>query len=127
MLKRSILAAMLFGAIAACSQPSGTETNTTETSETSMEDVFAANIPWDSARENVVKTPSGLEYVVIKSGDTNGISPKPTDQVVVHYDGRLAEGGKKFDSSYDRGEPATFPAGGLIKGWVEALGIMKPR
>jgi FKBP-type peptidyl-prolyl cis-trans isomerase FklB len=66
---------------------------------------------------------SGLQYKVIKAG--KGTSPKATDQVKTHYEGRLING-KVFDSSYKRGEPATFPVNGVIKGWTEALQLMKP-
>jgi FKBP-type peptidyl-prolyl cis-trans isomerase FklB len=59
---------------------------------------------------------------VIKSGA--GASPKAEDTVSVHYHGTLVDG-TVFDSSVERGEPATFPVGGVIKGWVEALQMMK--
>ena len=123
-----ITAAILLAALSACSPNSDTPDNseTSAKSEAQMSGPFEQYTPWDSSREGVHKTESGLEYIIIKSGDASGISPVPTDQVTVHYDGRLAEGGKKFDSSYDRGAPATFPAGGLIPGWVEALQLMKP-
>jgi FKBP-type peptidyl-prolyl cis-trans isomerase FklB len=71
----------------------------------------------------VVTTPSGLEYKVITPG--NGNSPKPTDEVTVHYRGTLLNG-TEFDSSYKRGQPAVFPVNGVIKGWQEALVLMKP-
>ncbi len=74
-------------------------------------------------KKGVVTTPSGLQYRVISPG--NGASPKPTDQVSVHYKGTLLDG-SEFDSSYKRGEPATFPVNGVIKGWQEALVLMKP-
>jgi FKBP-type peptidyl-prolyl cis-trans isomerase len=67
-------------------------------------------------------TASGLRYIDEKAGD--GASPKPTDNVTVHYTGWLTDG-KKFDSSVDRGQPATFPLNGVIKGWTEGLGTMK--
>ena len=67
-------------------------------------------------------TASGLQYIDAKVGD--GASPKPTDTVTVHYTGWLTNG-TKFDSSVDRGQPATFPLGGVIKGWTEGLGTMK--
>ncbi|MGB2985260.1 MAG: peptidylprolyl isomerase [Phycisphaerae bacterium] len=69
-----------------------------------------------------VTTDSGLMYLVLTEGE--GESPKPTDQVEVHYTGWLLDG-TQFDSSYDRGEPATFPLGGVIKGWTEGVGMMK--
>lgn len=74
-------------------------------------------------KATVKTTASGLQYEVLTEG--SGESPKPTDQVTVHYRGTLPDG-KVFDSSYDRGEPATFPVNGVIPGWVEALQLMKP-
>ena len=73
-------------------------------------------------KAGVKTTASGLQYRVIKAG--KGASPKATDQVKTHYEGRLING-KVFDSSYKRGEPATFPVNGVIKGWTEALQLMK--
>lgn len=71
-----------------------------------------------------VKTlPSGLQYKVIKPG--TGASPKATDTVEVNYRGTLING-TEFDSSYSRGQPASFPVNGVIQGWQEALQIMKP-
>jgi FKBP-type peptidyl-prolyl cis-trans isomerase FklB len=72
-------------------------------------------------KEGVKTLPSGLQYKVI----TEGTGPKPatTDTVVCNYRGTLING-TEFDSSYKRGEPATFPVGGVIKGWTEALQLM---
>ncbi len=72
-------------------------------------------------KEGVTTTDSGLQYKVIKSGD----GPQPTldDTVTTHYRGTLIDG-RVFDSSYDRGEPASFPVKGVIKGWTEALQLM---
>ena len=67
-------------------------------------------------------TTSGLKYRIIKEGEGN--SPLSSDTVKVHYKGILLDG-KTFDSSHDRGEPAQFPVGGVIKGWTEALQLMK--
>ena len=67
------------------------------------------------------KTDSGLQYVVLKEG--KGDSPKPTDMVEVHYTGWLTDG-TKFDSSVDRGQPATFPLNKVIKGWTEGVALM---
>ena len=66
--------------------------------------------------------PSGLQYKVIKEG--TGESPTASDKVVTHYHGTLIDG-TVFDSSVDRGEPIEFPVGGVIKGWTEALQLMK--
>jgi FKBP-type peptidyl-prolyl cis-trans isomerase FklB len=76
----------------------------------------------NAKKEGVKVTASGLQYKVIKEGA--GEMPKATDKVKTHYTGTLI-GGKKFDSSVDRGEPAEFPVNGVIKGWTEALQLMK--
>lgn len=73
-------------------------------------------------REGVVTTKSGLQYEVLQEG--TGKSPKATDQVECHYEGTLIDG-TKFDSSYDRGQSATFPLNGVIAGWTEGLQLMK--
>lgn len=73
-------------------------------------------------RAEVKTTASGLQYEVIKEGD--GIQPKPEDRVVVHYTGKLIDG-TVFDSSEERGVPATFGVTQVIPGWVEALQLMK--
>lgn len=73
-------------------------------------------------KDGVVILPSGLQYKVIKEG--TGKTPKLTDTVTVNYRGTLIDG-TEFDSSYRRGQPATFPANGVIAGWTEALQLMK--
>ena len=73
-------------------------------------------------KDGVKSTASGLQYKVIKAGD--GVMPKGTDTVSVNYKGTLIDG-TEFDSSYKRGEAATFPVSGVIKGWTEALQLMK--
>lgn len=74
-------------------------------------------------KEGVKTTASGLQYKVLKEG--SGPSPKETDTVVTNYKGTLLDG-TEFDSSYKRNEPATFPVNRVIKGWTEALQLMKP-
>lgn len=74
-------------------------------------------------RKEVVTTQSGLQYRVVQKGAGN--SPKPTDEVTVHYRGTLLDG-TEFDSSIKRGQPATFPVNGVIQGWQEALVLMQP-
>lgn len=73
-------------------------------------------------KEGVTTLPSGLQYKVVQSG--KGKTPKATDKVTTHYKGTLIDG-TVFDSSYDRKEPTTFPVNGVIKGWTEALQLMK--
>src|SRR5206468_4290666 len=73
-------------------------------------------------KPGVKATASGLQYKVEKEG--TGPQPKATDMVTVNYRGTLIDG-TEFDSSYKRGQPATFPVNGVIKGWTEALQLMK--
>ena len=73
-------------------------------------------------KEGVKSTASGLQYKVIKEG--SGAQPKATDTVTVQYRGTLIDG-TEFDSSYKRGQPATFPLNAVIKGWTEGLQLMK--
>ena len=75
----------------------------------------------NAKRDGVVTTASGLQYEVLVQG--SGASPKATDEVTVHYHGTLTDG-RVFDSSVDRGQPATFPVNGVIPGWIEALQLM---
>ena len=77
----------------------------------------------NAKQEGVVVTESGLQYKIIEPGQ--GDSPGPADVATVHYRGTLIDG-TQFDSSYDRGQPASFPVGGVIPGWTEALQLMKP-
>lgn len=76
----------------------------------------------NAKKEGVITLPSGLQYLVLKEG--NGKSPKSTDQVKCHYEGMLVDG-TLFDSSIQRGEPATFPLNQVIAGWTEGLQLMK--
>lgn len=87
---------------------------------------WAANLPWLPTGPNTIRTGTGVSYVVIKSGDPSGPQPSLNSTVRVHYDGRLAETGERFDSSWVRGEPAQFPVDGVIAGWTEVLQLMRP-
>jgi FKBP-type peptidyl-prolyl cis-trans isomerase len=82
-------------------------------------DAFRAE---NGKKKGVTTTASGLQIETVKEG--TGEIPKPTDTVKVHYTGTLIDG-TKFDSSVDRGQPATFPLNGVIKGWTEGLQLMK--
>ncbi len=75
----------------------------------------------NAKRPGVVTLPSGLQYEILRAGD--GAKPMPQDQVTVHYEGKLLNG-TVFDSSVQRGQPATFGVTQVIQGWVEALQLM---
>jgi FKBP-type peptidyl-prolyl cis-trans isomerase len=77
----------------------------------------------NKTKAGVITTKSGLQYIVLRKGD--GDKPKETDQVKVHYRGTLLNG-DEFDSSYKRGNPATFRLNAVIKGWQEGLQLMSP-
>ncbi|HSZ24498.1 MAG TPA: FKBP-type peptidyl-prolyl cis-trans isomerase [Cytophagaceae bacterium] len=81
----------------------------------------AAFLKENGAKEDVITLPSGLQYKILLQG--NGPKPKATDKVTTHYHGTLING-TVFDSSVERGQPATFPVNGVIAGWVEALQLM---
>ncbi len=76
----------------------------------------------NAKNEGVITLPSGLQYKVLKEG--NGRKPKATDEVVCHYEGFLVDG-TVFDSSFQRGEPASFPLNQVITGWTEGLQLMQ--
>jgi FKBP-type peptidyl-prolyl cis-trans isomerase len=88
-----------------------------ETNKKEGETFLAAN----KSKAGVISLPSGLQYKILQEGT----GPKPTaaDTVTVNYRGTLLDG-TEFDSSYKRGQPVSFPVGGIIKGWTEALLLM---
>jgi FKBP-type peptidyl-prolyl cis-trans isomerase FklB len=95
------------------------QTPTSNTSTVSQGDAF---LTANKNKPGVVTLPDGLQYKIITEG--NGPKPSATDSVTVHYAGTLING-TEFDSSYKRGEPATFPLNAVIPGWTEALQLMK--
>jgi len=103
----------------------------TKTYAASLEGLPAADLEpeeWhklNAERDGVITLPSGLQYSVVQSGNTDGPSPTGSQLVEVNYHGFFRDG-KTFDSSYTRGQSLDFPANGVIRGWVEALGKMKP-
>lgn len=136
-LKFAAVAAIL--GLAACSNDSSEKDKTedakdgaTQTQDEKVTDTMteqaafkAENLAYleeNKSKDGVQVTASGLQYRVIAEGD--GKSPTANDFVTVHYAGKLIDG-NEFDSSYKRGEPATFPAGRLIPGWTEALQMMQ--
>jgi len=91
-----------------------------EASRLASEAFLAAN----ATQEGVVTTASGLQYLVLESGDGSGVSPTMQDSVLAHYHGTFIDG-SVFDSSVERGEPAEFGVSQVISGWTEALQLMK--
>ena len=123
------MAALLMAGMASCS---GNTTTSTESSTEEKAPDYGEQIKdnktlgrefleQNAKNDSVVQTKSGLQYMVLKEG--NGAKPGPTDKVTVHYTGRLLDG-TVFDSSVDRGEPATFPLDQVIPGWTEGLQLM---
>jgi FKBP-type peptidyl-prolyl cis-trans isomerase len=98
-------------------QQEGQQRERAEKNRAEGDAVLAAN----KDKPGVKVTASGLQYQVMREGE--GAKPTTNDQVKVHYLGTLIDG-TKFDSSYDRGEPAQFPLNGVIAGWTEALQLM---
>ena len=88
-----------------------------ESAKKAGEEFLAAN----KKKKGVTTLANGIQYKVIKAG--TGAKPTSTNTVVAHYRGTLIDG-KEFDSSYSRGEPASFPVSGVIKGWQEVLPLM---
>jgi peptidylprolyl isomerase/FKBP-type peptidyl-prolyl cis-trans isomerase FklB len=79
----------------------------------------------NSKQPGVVTLPDGLQYKIIASGPAAGEKPRAQDEVKVNYEGTLLSG-DVFDSSFKRGEPATFPLGEVIPGWTEVMQLMRP-
>lgn len=84
----------------------------------------AAYLAWNARRHGWKTTDSGLQYKVLKRAPASAPRPEPGATVTIHYTGTFIDG-RKFDSSRDRGEPATFPLGRLIKGWQEGVPMMR--
>lgn len=84
----------------------------------------AAYLAWNGARRGWTTTESGLQYRLEGRAHPEGRQPASTDTVRVHYEGTFIDG-RKFDSSYDRGEPTEFPLNRVIRGWTEGVALMR--
>jgi len=116
------IAAFCFNAYAETqSTTSTTGTTQMQTDNSSAKAKGEEFLSSNKKKAGVVTLPDGLQYKVLTTG--KGKKPELTDIVVVNYSGKLIDG-TEFDSSYKRGEPATFPVGAVIPGWVEALQLM---
>ena len=110
-----VLAVILFAIVPIAAKGEG---SLAEKNQKEGEAFLAAN----AKKAGVTTLPSGLQYAIIKDG--TGKKPSATDIVTVHYKGTLLNGAE-FDSSYKRGQPASFPLNQVIKGWTEGVQLMK--
>jgi peptidylprolyl isomerase/FKBP-type peptidyl-prolyl cis-trans isomerase FklB len=108
-------------ALAAC-HPKPQAAGPATAEQTAAAKAFLAN---NAKQPGVVTLPDGLQYKIVHSGPATGNKPHLNDEVKVNYEGKLVDG-TVFDSSYQRGVPAAMPLRGLIKGWQEALQLMRP-
>ncbi len=124
-------AALLLTVMASCGNNNETSNETPASTEqvTTGDDEIKDNLTLgrefleqNAKNDSVIQTESGLQYMVLKEG--TGAKPDSTDNVTVHYTGRLIDG-TVFDSSEERGEPATFPLNRVIAGWTEGLQLMR--
>ena len=123
----SAVAALLMAGMASCGSNSSSSSNGEDTTVIDVPQ-FPDNktlgrefLEENAKNDSVVQTASGLQYMIIKEG--TGAKPGPEDEVTVHYTGKLIDG-TVFDSSVERGEPATFPLNRVIPGWTEGLQLM---
>ena len=122
------MVALLMTGMASCGGNNTSETTNTEEATPEYGQQIKDNktigrefMEENAKNDSVTQTQSGLQYMVLKEG--TGAKPGPTDEVTVHYTGRLLDG-TVFDSSVERGEPATFPLDKVIPGWTEGLQLM---
>jgi FKBP-type peptidyl-prolyl cis-trans isomerase len=92
---------------------------------TADQQAWAKVTPWPTDSNEIIRKSSGLEYLVVESGDPNGVSPDDNDFVYVHFEGRL-EDGSLVDSTYETQVPVRFPMADLTPGWVELMKAMRP-
>ena len=112
---RGLIIALAALSLAACHKPPAPD-------QSAAAKAFMAQ---NAKAQGVQTLPSGLQYKVVRSGPPAGIKPQLSDEVKVHYEGKL-EDGTVFDSSYERGQPAAMPLDRLIPAWQEALQLMRP-
>lgn len=122
MLRRTLVVGLMGLALAACNrQPAEADPALIQANGASA----AAFMEKTAKEPGVQKLPSGVLYKIIAKGPGTGVTPKPADDIKVHYEGKLISG-EIFDSSYERGAPAVMQLRALIPAWVEALQQMKP-
>lgn len=125
MLRRSLLAAAAALAMAACQPKSGGQAGGEGPQAGDQSKASAAFLAKNAKEPGVVTLPDGLQYKIVTSGPATGNKPHLGDEVKVNYEGKLIDG-TVFDSSYERGQPASMPLKGLVKAWQEVLPMMRP-
>jgi FKBP-type peptidyl-prolyl cis-trans isomerase len=118
------LAALTLSACATVPPPAATPIVYTGTPQERWEQGQKAYETWSKARPGWIVTASGLQAHRVKAAKSSAPRPVPTDTVTIHYTGRFIDG-RVFDSSRERGEPATFPLPRLIRGWQEGVPMMR--
>jgi FKBP-type peptidyl-prolyl cis-trans isomerase len=118
MYRRLAVAAAIALSMAGC-HPKGQSRPPADTSAN------AAFLAKNAKEAGVVTLPDGLQYKIVSSGPAGGEKPRAQDEVKVNYEGALLSG-EVFDSSFKRGEPATFPLDEVIPGWTEVMQLMRP-
>ena len=122
-----VMAALLMAGMASCSSNTSSNENTEEAAPDygqqikDNKTVGREFMEQNAKNDSVVQTTSGLQYMVLKEG--TGAKPSAEDTVTVHYTGKLLDG-TVFDSSVERGEPASFPLNKVIAGWTEGVQLM---
>jgi FKBP-type peptidyl-prolyl cis-trans isomerase len=117
-MKRAVMILGLALSLAAC----GGQNSKAQTDNLAAATAFLAT---NAKAPGVVTLPTGLQYKIVRSGPANGLRPQTSDEVKVNYEGKLLSG-KVFDSSFERGVPASMPLKALIPAWIEALQLMRP-
>jgi peptidylprolyl isomerase/FKBP-type peptidyl-prolyl cis-trans isomerase FklB len=120
-MRRALLVILAAGLLSACGGGHSVPPAELAAAATAAKAYMAKN----ATAEGVQSLPSGVQYKIVRSGPATGMRPQKSDEVKVHYEGKLADG-KVFDSSYERGQPAAMPLRALIPAWVEALQLMRP-
>jgi peptidylprolyl isomerase/FKBP-type peptidyl-prolyl cis-trans isomerase FklB len=126
MIRKLMIIAAASLALAACQPKTGAQAQGGEGPVAGDQSKASAAFLAKNAKEpGIVTLPDGLQYKIVSSGPTTGNKPHLGDEVKVNYEGKLIDG-TVFDSSYERGQPASMPLKGLVKAWQEVLPMMRP-
>ena len=117
------VSALVLAACATTPEPVAVDAPVVHSTQAEYDAGQAAYLAWNGARRGWTTTETGLQYRREGRAHPEGARPSATDTVRVHYEGAFIDG-RKFDSSYDRGEPAEFPLNRVIRGWTEGVALM---